>query len=55
MVRDVTEGKISAGEVGYWLSHLIIYLEIIKRAQGSEMDLPSLILEDDFDVESDLK
>lgn len=40
-----------AGEVGCWLSHLKIYLEI-SRAKDEH---PTLILEDDVDLDTDVK
>ena len=32
MIRDVNAGILPAGHVGCWMSHLIIYMEIVKKA-----------------------
>ena len=55
MVRDVTEGKLNAELLSSWLTHLKIYLEIVKRSQDYKINLPTLILEDDVVLESYLK
>ena len=54
-MRDFNEGKIFPSEVGSWMSHLEIYMNIVKKAKESGDDFPILILEDNVDLEVNIK
>ena len=54
-LRDNSEDKCKPGEVGCWLSHLKIYFQIVENFEKTGRDNPTLILEDDIDMELDFK
>ena len=54
-LRDNMRNKCKPGEVGCWLSHLKVYFQIVENYENTGRDNPTLILEDDIDMEIDFK
>ena len=47
--------RCKVGEIGCWLSHIKLFYEIVDRFERTGRDNPSIILEDDVDLELDFK
>ena len=53
--RDYENKTCKAGEIGCWLSHLKIYIQIVENYEKTGKDNPTVILEDDTDLDVNFK
>jgi len=55
LIRNKSENKCLNGEIGCWLTHLQLYYQIVENFEKTGRDNPSIILEDDIDVDVNFK
>jgi len=54
-IRDHAEKKCKDAEIGCWLSHLKVFIDIVENYEKTGNDNPSIILEDDIDMDVNFK
>ena len=54
-IRDQNYRRCKVGEVGCWLSHIKVFQQIVENYEKTGRDNPSIILEDDVDLELNFK
>jgi len=54
-IRDRSANRCLNGEIGAWLSHLQVYFQIVENFKKTGRDNPTVILEDDQDLDFNFK